>query len=239
MSIILGVFAVLLICFVWLFTQGFFSFKAKVINCSKSQSIKMSVHDLNLIESEKSLRRNAYSNSTMSLDDSFFDDSDMSFDYHILTVYHKRTKQVLLSARYYKDAEKIKKTIIGNKSESSYLLAQRIVPELLKENVIFIDRMSANTRSAIFRKHRDMIHLLFYVKIYEVNKNKSICAMARSSKRETLLFKYADWGLSVIGKTSHNGVEHWIMTGNFKRSFQKVKNSFWYNSMFILKLIAK
>jgi hypothetical protein len=218
-----------------LLKTGLFYVQAKLIKVDPSENQDFSPSDLFYAQGEKLLRKKAYSTVNMNFETTFFDDSDMKKAYFLLIIYRKRTKEILLSARYYSDNEIIKKVISGEKSDSNYLIENKILPALQKGDVVLIDRMSANTKLHFYRKYRNIIHLHFYLALYLNNKEALICAMARSSKKESLLTKYVKIGLEIIGKTQHNGATHWILIGDFKTCYKRLKQNLIFNILFVLK----
>ncbi len=227
-----------------------FNIKAKTIklkipiisedNTIKRASIIQSEKLEKLISSEAFLRRFAYKNTTIKTSEYFFDDSDMKSEYYLVIVYDKISNVPLLSARYYFDKSVIIKYLQGdNNSEST----QKDWGETMnlynfKEGEIFlVDRLSGNISSSVYRKNRKYIYLLFYSEILTRNKNCKIILMARRVKYEKLLTKYLHLGFNIVGTKIHNGKEHWILSGDLKKSYSQIKLSIVSNIILMSKYL--
>lgn len=185
-----------------------------------------------LISSEAFLRGVAYKNTSIKTDKSFFDDSDMKSDYYLILIYDRKSHTPLLSARYYFDKAVINKYLKGDHSENTFNINK------FKEGKIFlIDRMSGNNYSSIYRQNWNYIHLLFYSKLLKQNYDCKFIAMARKEKYEKLLAKYLRLGLRIVGATKHNGQEHWILLGDFKKNYSQLKMSTLFNIMLMSKIL--
>ena len=96
--------------------------------------------------------------------------------------------------------------------------------------------MSANNHNAIYRKNRTYIHLLFYLQLYIHNKNSKFIAMARKEKFEKLLTKYIRLGLNIVGTVKHQGKEHWVLLGDFKKNRTTATQSILINIFLLAKV---
>src|SRR5687768_14564592 len=92
-----------------------------------------------LVEQESHLRRSAYQSTTIQTGDSFFNDSDMTRDYHLIVVYDVGSCSALLTARYYDLPGSLHLSGISKDIDDYFL----------------IDRMSANTNSLLYRRLRN------------------------------------------------------------------------------------
>jgi len=188
----------------------------------------------NLIIQESTLRKLAYKNTTIKTDESFFDDSDMQSDYYLIIVYDKKSNTPLLSARYYFDKSVIANCLKGDDNE--IVLTDILNLNNFKQGELFlIDRMSGNKNNSVYRKNWGYIHLLFYIELYIRNRHCTFLAMARKERFEKLLAKYLKLGLEAVGTVKHKGKEHWILTGDLKKSYLQLKKSTLLNTLLIWK----
>ena len=185
----------------------------------------------NLILQEAVLRQTAYKNTSIKTADYFFDDSDMTTDYFLILIYHKKTNTPLLSARYYFNKTIIAKCLKGDEDKPPILDLNKYTDKQL----FLIDRMSANNHSSLYRHHRNYIHLLFYEQLYIHNKTCQFIAMARKQKFEKLLTKYIRLGLNIIGTTKHMGKEHWVLLGDNKKNYTNTKKITLVNMLLLTK----
>ncbi|MEO6902056.1 MAG: hypothetical protein ABI315_02780 [Bacteroidia bacterium] len=180
------------------------------------------LHDL--ITCEAFLRRSAYKNTSIKTDESFFNDTDMTSDYYLVIVYHKKSNIPLLSARYYFDKRLIYKYLKGDygqpDSEKSIDLKQYQNGE-----VFLADRLSGNITNYIYTKHRNYIFSLFYSEVLNRNQNCHLILMARSEQQEKLLTKYLRIGFNIIGSTMHYGKKHWVVICDLNKSYSFRKKS--------------
>lgn len=191
-----------------------------------------------LISHEAFLRKLAYKNTTIKTDETFFNDSDMESDYYIVVVYDKKYNIPLLSARYYFDRSAINKCLKGDCNsdiDNSYLKKNFSIDKFNEGSVFLADRLSGNTHSRIYRKHRNYIFLILYSEIFTHNKICNLILMARKDKYEKLLTKYLRLGLHIIGSTTHKGKEHWILLGDLKKSYSELRFSFVSNIILMSK----
>jgi hypothetical protein len=192
-----------------------------------------------LINGEYILRKKAYKDSKISIDESFFDDSDMQSDYYLIIIYSDRMSVPLLTARYYFDKNIIYKSLKGDydNAQQKYFFSDFIFEELNKENVFLIDRLSANKSAEMYRLYRDYIFMKFYLQLISHNRGKSLLAMARRDKYEKLLTKYIRLGLIIIGIIHHKGKEHWVLFGNLKTNVFNLRKASLLNILFLFKLL--
>ena len=206
-----------------------FRIKSKTIHLQKPYGmvkrkpvIENELHN-GLISKEEISRKSAYKNSTIQINDSFFDDSDMQSDYYLVVIYNKRLNMPLLTARYYYDKSNISKSLSG---DNNIDIKKILNLETIQDGHIFLsDRLSGNPNSSEYRRHRQYIFLLFYVEILLHNKGKQFILMARKEKYDKLLKKYLHIGLQVIGSNMHKGKVHWILLGDVEACEAKLKLS--------------
>jgi hypothetical protein len=168
-----------------------------------------------LVAQERYLRKQAYANTIIKVDASFFDDSDMRSDYFLTLIYDKISQTPLLSSRYYFDKEIIQKYLNGDAGKQIILSYKGQVLEL-KGNVFLADRLSGNVKSNIYRKNRSDIFSLYYSTIVEMNPQALLLLMARKERGDKQLNKYIDLGFEMLGSTQHKGKEHSIIVGDMK-----------------------
>ena len=216
--------------FLWIIRAKTIHLQKPIVTVEKTVERK-AIHENDflkgLIEKEQVLRKFAYTNTSIKINDSFFDDSDLQTDYYLLIVYHKKTKTPLLSARYYFDKSLIHSYLKGDADIiSNELLFWNVLDlDKFKQGDIFLsDRLSANHSSSIYRKHRTYIHTLFYSELCARNKTCKYVIMARKEKQEKLLANYLRWGLKIVGLTTLKEKEHWILLGDLKKEFDHMKN---------------
>ena len=192
-----------------------------------------------LINGEYLLRKTAYKNAKITVDESFFDDSDMQSNYYLIIIYSDKMSIPLLTARYYFDKNIIYKSLKGDKNNANqrHLLPDFVVKELNNGNVLLIDRLSANKSARIYRLYRDYIFMKFYLQLVSHNRGKIILAMARRDKYEKLLTKYIRLGLNIIGVIHHRSKEHWILFGNLSTSVFNLRKASIVNILFLFKLL--
>jgi hypothetical protein len=193
----------------------------------------------NLINGEYLLRKTAYRNSKITVDESFFDDSDMESDYYLIIIYSDKMNIPLLSARYYFDKNIIQKSLKGDSNNSNQInqIPDFVLKELNKGNVFLIDRLSANKGARIYRLYRGYIFMKFYLQLVSLNRGKILLAMARRDKYEKLLTKYIRLGLNIIGAIPHKNKEHWILFGNINTCIFNLRKASVLNILFFLKLL--
>ena len=193
----------------------------------------------NLISLEGQLRRLAYRNTTVDVNESFFDDSDMQMEYRLVIIYDKKTGTPLLSARYYYDQETIFRYLKGDQVAEDALSDQYLELDInnYRNGTLFLaDRLSGNLDHPLFQQQRARIFLLFYLEMYKHNKTADFILMARKEKTERLLTKYLRLGLTVIGTNSLRGKDHWILLGNMSAIYQQRKRSIFTNSYLLLRI---
>jgi hypothetical protein len=170
---------------------------------------------VSLVAYEAFLRKKAYRNTTIKVDESFFNDSDMKKKYSLIVVY-TRSGIPLLSARYFHDKSFIEKCLQGETSLS--LTDKTFSFNQYNEDKIFLaDRLSGNLSTRIYRENRKYIFSLFRAEIFKHNRQCTLLLMAREEKGDKLLAKYINWGFHVIGSTIHKGRPHWIVLQDFKK----------------------
>lgn len=184
--------------------------------------------DQHLLDQESWLRRLAYSNTSLNVDASFFDDSDIQSPYYIIVVHHKKSKTPLLSVRYYFEKSIIHRYLNGCSDPNSNYSTSIDYLETKRHGEIFLaDRLSGNLKHPIYKRYRYFIFFLLYKTLYTQHMNTEFFLMAKDDFSNRLLNKYLKLGLSVYGDTIHNGVKHWILLGNFNEMFNKIKLSNW------------
>lgn len=185
----------------------------------------------NLVNLEAFSRAAAYKKTVIQTGPAFFDDSDMLSDYYLVVVYDEKNNSPLLTARYYFNKDVIFKCLQGDDKGSP-----SINPYVYNENQLFLsDRLSGNTSSKTYRKHRDYIFLLFYKELLKRNKSSKFILMARKAPQEKLLTKYLRLGVDVVGSNTHKGKAHWILLGDLK----KIKRGFRKSLFLSLYLLIK
>ena len=213
-------------------------------NTTERRSVINNEINKNLISKEAFLRKSAYKNTSITIDESFFNDSDMKSEYYLIVIYDNKLNIPLLTARYYFDKSIINKYLKGDSADlkiDNHESEQSALKDLInlkkfKEGRLFlIDRMSGNTNCSLYRHYRNYIYLLFYSELLIHNKNCKFIAMARREKFEKLLTKYLRLGLRIIGSTTHKGKEHWILSGDLKKSYTQIKFSTMFNIILIFK----
>jgi hypothetical protein len=212
---------------------------ALAIKESYSQRYKESTDKIAV--SERLLRRQAYKNTLIKTDESFFDDSDMKSEYYLVVVYNKKTETLLLSTRYYFDKIIIEKYLEGDsadKSNQTNSTSLRISTHFEEGKVFLADRFSGNVSSAIYRKYRNYIHLLLYSEIIQRNKNCQLILMARRDKQEKLMTKYVRLGFNIVGCVAHKGKLHWILLCDLKRNYTYLKLSMFSNLLLMTKYLG-
>lgn len=193
----------------------------------------------NLISLEGQLRRLAYRNTTVDVNESFFDDSDMQMEYRLVIIYDKKTGTPLLSARYYYDQETIFRYLKGDQVAENALSDQYLelnINDYGQGTLFLADRLSGNLDHPLFQQQRARIFLLFYLEMYKHNKAANFILMARKEKTERLLTKYLRLGLTVIGTNSLRGKDHWILLGNMTTIYQQRKQSITTNCYLLLRV---
>lgn len=199
--------------------------------------------NLYFVAQEQFLRKTAYKDSEMKIDDSFFTDIDMELEYYLIIIYCGKSKTPLLSARYFYNRDVIFNYLqpsIGRLSEykRSFSASKKDLSNELKNNNIFlIDRLSGNTSSKIYEKYRNYIFLELYLQIIKYNKGKLFLVMARSQEYEKLLTKYLRAGLNVVGETMHNEVRHWVLLGDVNAFISNVHQGVLLNSFLSVKIL--
>lgn len=163
-----------------------------------------------LITKEAFLRQNAYKNSTLKTDESFFDDSDMKSEYSLVVVYDKVSGTPLLSARHYFDKSLIAKFLKGD-NDLEIEHSKFNLDNYPNGKVFLADRLSGNISSSIYRKYRNNIFSMYYSEIVNNNRNCTLLLMVRKEKRDKQLSKYLSIGFTIIGSTLHKGKEHSII----------------------------
>jgi hypothetical protein len=184
-------------------------------NTIKRQSLIKEESVESLISLEAFLRRVAYRNTTIKTDESFFDDSDMKSEYHLVIVYDKSSGTPLLSSRYYFDKSVIAKYLKGDNDQEVELscLGEKFNLESYADRNIFLaDRLSGNISSSIYRQYRNRIFSMYYSEILNNNWNCTLLLMVREEKQ---LNKYLSLGFTIIGSTLHKGKQHSIILRNF------------------------
>lgn len=215
----------LIICFLGfliIYKEFIFGIKATTIKMFKPTNEKRRLENQKkenakeIDESETFLRRNAYSEAKINIDESFFNDSDLdNKEYFLVLVYHLKTKKPLLSCRYYFDKNAILKAVSGDDKKNGINIEIKD-----NNNIVFLaDRLSGNTTNNIYKKRREIIFAFFYNEILKLNKNKTLLLMARSEEQEKLLTKYLRLGFNVIGNTKHKGINHWIVSSQLNKSY--------------------
>lgn len=179
-----------------------------------------------IINAEGWLRKKAYSKTQLSLGESFFTDEDMSKEYYLIVVFEKSSNTPLLSMRYFYNKSVIKQLLMG---DSNGIIEENQIGKclnLLKQNDVFlIDRMSANTESKTYRKHRNYINLAILRELMYRTPGQKFFAMARSIPSEKLLIKYIRMGFSIGGSITHNKVKHWVLFTDWNSARSNVKGS--------------
>ncbi len=193
----------------------------------------------NLLVLEEQLRRLAYSRTTVDVNESFFDDSDMSSEYRLVIIYDKKTNTPLLSVRYYYDQETIFRYLKGDQASmatASEHYLELNVNDYGQGTLFLADRLSGNLDHPLFQQHRAQIFLLFYLEMFKHNKTAYFILMARKEKTERLLTKYLRLGLTVIGTNSLRGKDHWILLGNMTTIYRQRKQSISTNCYLLLRI---
>lgn len=231
---------IFLMLFFFLTKETIFGIKATTIKMfvPKNQKRRVEQQETTITKrvekDEAFLRKNAYQKTTINVDNSFFDDSDLeNKHYFLVLVYHIKTNTPLLSCRYYFDKSAILKAISGdeNKNETDVNFDK-------SDNLVFLaDRLSGNTNDSVYKKRREIIFAFFYNEILKNNNNKTLLLMARSDDKEKLLTKYLRLGFNVIGNTKHKGIKHWIVSSELNESYSFLKRNI--NLFLFLKLTRK
>lgn len=193
----------------------------------------------NLLVLEEKLRRLAYRNTTVDVNESFFDDSDMSSEYRLVIICDKKTNTPLLSARYYYDQDIIVRYLKGDQAVENPLSEQYLELDInnYRQGTLFLaDRLSGNTDHPLFQQQRTRIFLRFYLEMFRHNKTADFILMARKEKAERLLTKYLRLGLTVIGTTRLRGKDHWILLGNMTTIYRQHKQSITANCYLMLRI---
>ena len=196
-----------------------------IINARKPAEI--SENSETLISREAYLRKEAYKNTTIKTDDSFYDDSDMQSEYFLVILYDKNSNVSLLSSRYYFDKNVIAAFLKGENSNEAELnyLGQKFNLDNFKNGEIFLaDRLSGNIKSAIYRQYRNRIFSLYYSEIVTHNPNCTLLLMVRKENKDKQLLKYLKLGFVLIGSTMHKGKEHSIIIGDLKKALSYAKS---------------
>jgi hypothetical protein len=201
---------------------------------------------IKLIQGEYLLRKSAYKDSTIDIDKSFFDDSDMNSDYYLIIIYFEGMSLPLLTARYYFNKDIISEVlnqgyenIPFEEKKISAINSSAILKELVKGNVFLIDRLSANKSSKVYRLYREYIFMKLCLELVFNNRRKILLAMARRDKHEKLLAKYLHLGLRIIGLINHKGKEHWILQGDLHNGVSNLRKATIINVLFLFKLFYK
>ncbi len=212
--------------------QPVISFNGEV----KRVAVAQNKQSQELIAYETFLRKAAYKNTIIKTGKSFFDDSDMLYDYFLVVVHDKKTNTPLLSARYYFDRSAINKCLRGDDNNET---VTEILDKYKFENLeLFLsDRLSGNINSRVYRLHRSYIFLMFYLQIFTHNRNCKFILMARKEKFDKLLKKYMNLGLNTIGSTKHKGRDHWILLGDVEHCYTQLKMPFLFKCIVILKIL--
>lgn len=193
----------------------------------------------NLLVLEEKLRRLAYRNTTIDVNESFFDDSDMRSEYRLVIIYDKKTNIPLLSARYYYDQDTIVRYLKGDQAAENALPEQYLELDFnnYRQGTLFLaDRLSGNTSHPLFQQQRTRIFLRFYLEMFKHNKTADFILMARKEKAERLLTKYLRLGLTVIGTNRLRGKDHWILLGNMPTIYRQHKQSIATNCYLLLRI---
>jgi hypothetical protein len=184
-----------------------------------------------LVTQEMLLRQLAYKNTSITTNETFFNDADMIDNYYLIVVYDKTQHVALLTARYYYNKTLITKYITGENPSNSNTFS---LNKYDHNDVLLIDRLSGNGANRLYRKHRSYVLLLLYIDLLRNNKHRKCIAMARKEHNEKLLTKYIRLGLNIVGSATHNGKEHWVLMGDLQKSYAQLKTATVLNTMFIL-----
>lgn len=192
--------------------------KAENSGTKRIPTVPDQLHD-DLVVKESFLRRKAYKNTTINTGESFFDDSDLNSEYYLVVVYDRTTDTALLSFRYFFDKTLISKCLRGDNNEDikPAIPGKNFNPEDYPDrNVFLADRLSGNTNSLLYRRHRSKIFALVYSEIEKKRTDCVVLLMVRKAKRDRQLSKYLNMGFVLIGSTLHKGREHSIILRDLK-----------------------
>lgn len=217
------------ILLVYLITSLTSSIRVKTIDCvppllSKEkfvhrEPVVRTNGNIALIKMENDLRRLAYKDVKMKLNESFYNDTDMKSNYSLIIIYCSKTKTPLLSARYYHVSESIIEEVNYNHITTSSKTDLLALDQIDKSKLFLCDRLSGNVNEIKYQKKRQYLFALFYSEILRVNKNKYLILFARSETNERLLTKYIRIGFNIIGKKMHHRKEHWILISDLSKSY--------------------
>lgn len=188
----------------------------------------------NLFHKEKKLRKEAFKNVEMNMDESFFTDDDLKSEYFITTVFDSKTKEVLLVSRHYFNKKMIVKNLSFNRTSECEWLDLDI--NNFKEGELFLaDRLAGNETHPIYQKHRQYIFNVYYSKFITLYSNCKLVLFARSQLKENLLSKYIRIGFNLIGCIEHNERKHWIVINDLSKSYKFIDKTL--RSFLILKIL--
>ena len=185
-------------------------------NISARTALQNNDSNNQLIAYEAQLRKKAYSNSVININDSFFDDSDMIADYYLVVVYDQISHTPLLSARYFYDKTTIEKYLKGDLESSPPPIFNNNPFNLsdYKNDTIFLaDRLSGNITHPLYRAYRKELFNTFYNEIKRCNLDKTLILMVREDKQ---VKKYIALEFNMIGNVIHKGLMHTIITIKIK-----------------------
>jgi len=172
-----------------------------------------------LLTYEYLLRKEAYKNTTIQVDEAFFDDSDMVSDYFLIVVYDQLSDTPLLSARYYFNKELISKTLRGDEGQKPKLLFENkpfSVNDREDGEIFLADRLSGNMENEIYQTCRTAIFNLFHWEIAKRNSNAMLLLMVRDEPDNRQISKYLNLGFSILGSTMHKTKLHHIVALDLK-----------------------
>lgn len=169
-----------------------------------------------LIDYESYLRRKAYQNTTINIDESFFNDIDMTANYFLVVVYDSISNTPLLSSRHYFDKQIILQYLKGdnNKEMDTSIFS---IEEYDFGKIFLADRLSGNIGNLIYLQHHTEIFSLYHSEIVSKNQNCTLLLMVKKEKEERQLSKYLGLGFDIIGSTIHKGREHSIIIRDLNR----------------------
>ncbi len=174
--------------------------------------VSVDANDRKFVEQEQYLRRQAYRNTTIKIDETFFDDSDMRSEYFLTLVFDSISEKPLLSSRYYFDKLLIENFLKGDDNVYSDLIYRGKRFEL-NDQTFLADRLSGNIKDPLYRVLRGQIFSLYYREIVRNNENCDLLLMVRKEKGDKQLRKYFELGFNLLGSTTHKGKEHSIILG--------------------------
>lgn len=173
--------------------------------------------DSKIIAYERFLRKTAYKNTVIKINDSFFDDSDMQSIYYLCVIWDEDSNTPLLSCRYFYDQKLIKRYMQGDFGIDIPLNYDKSIFELNsyeQESIFLADRLSGNINSVIYRNNRNQLFSLLYHEIRTNNNNKTMLLMVREDLKNKQIQRYLKLGFLNLGSVLHKNKMHAVLLLN-------------------------